>query len=519
MDREKSTPVPIFNYRKRPRQAVIADPQDGHSISNKYQGLMPVGGFENKSRNNSQGFQRFSALQNGQISERGDQPTHPFHQRNHGNQQGNGQNPITQSNTGASFSTNRNSFSGVNQMGDSSRSMKQQTKGNNSVSHQHQGVPYLKGGYASQNKTSYVDQSKVNQPRRLPSATITSANQRICSTSSGLQYGQEQGNNRNQQQNFQPAHTPTVKTYHGLQNNQQNYRNYKQNTQQSYGYAKNTQQSYGSAQNTQQSYGSTKNTQQSYGSSKNTQQSYGSSKITQQSYGSAQNTQQSYGSAQNSQQSYGSAQQQGYQQNSKINQQNKPFNKVAMPSMFQQESGTSPSTGGIPIDKSPARGVVYPGESKVFSNGSQTRGSFQKEKQQNKKPSEKKIDPSLHVMTLHASSVPHWAKYRDNINMIFEVFGIIDSTVIRDATDTYKEFILRDEQHHLKCVFYEIDRELQKLIRGHWQRCVGTYDIKNGCFKCVSVRAASMEEKNHGQQLAKSTNELLKQITRHLPEQ
>ncbi|XP_076090567.1 uncharacterized protein LOC143062700 [Mytilus galloprovincialis] len=485
MDRGKSTPVPIFNYRKRPRQAVIADPQDGHSISNKYQGLMPVGGFENKSRNNSQGFQRYSALQNGQISERGDQPTHPFQQRNYGNQQENGQKPINQSNTGASFTTNRNSFSNINQMGDSSRPMKQQTKGNNSVPQQ-QSVLYLKGGYASQSKTSYVDQSKVNQPRRFPSATITSANQRVCSTNFGLQYGQEQGNKRNQQQ---PTQTPMVKTYQGLQNNQQNYRSYKQNTQQSYGSAQNTQHSYGSAQNTQQSYGS------------------------------AQNTQQSYGSAQNTQQTHGSAQQQGYQQSSKSNQQNKPFNKVAMPSMFQQESGTrgSPFTGGIPIDKSPARGVVYPG--KVFSNGSQTRDSFQKEKQQNKKPSERKIDPSLHVMTLHLSSVPHWAKYRDNINMIFEVFGIIDSAVIRDATGTHREFILRDEQHHLKCVFYEIDRELQKLIRGHWHRCVGTYDIKNGCFKCVSVRAATMEEKNHGQQLAKSTNELLKQMTRHLPEQ
>ncbi|CAG2220083.1 SPATA22 [Mytilus edulis] len=342
-------------------------------------------------------------------------------------------------------------------MGDSSRPMKQQTKGNNSVPQQ-QSVPYLKGGYASQSKTSYVDQSKVNQPRRFPSATITSANQRVCSTNSGLQYGQEQGNKRNQQQ---PTQTPMVKTYQGLQNNQQNYRNYKQNTQQSYGSAQNTQQSYGSAQNTQQSYGS----------------------------------------AQNTQQSYGSAQQQGYQQSSKSNQQNKPFNKVAMP----MAQGV-PFTGGIPIDKSPAR-VLFIRESQRFL------------KQQNKKPSEKKIDPSLHVMTLHLSSVPHWAKYRDNINMIFEVFGIIDSAVIRDATGTHREFILRDEQHHLKCVFYEIDRELQKLIRGHWHRCVGTYDIKNGCFKCVSVRAATMEEKNHGQQLAKSTNELLKQMTRHLPEQ
>lgn len=454
MDRGKSTPVPIFNYRKRPRQAVIADPQDGHSISNKYQGLMPVGGFgnENKSRNNNQGFQRFSALQNAPITERGDQPAQLFQQRKHASQQGNCQKPLNQSNTGASFSTNRNYFSSINQMGDSSRPIKQQTKGINSVIQQ-QSAGNFKGGYANQNKTTYDNQSKVSQPRTFPSATITSGNQRICNTSSRLQFGMEQGNNRNQQQSFQPTQALMLKTYQGLQNNQQNYRNYKQNTQQS----------------------------------------------------------------------YGSTQQQGYQQNLKNNQQNKPFNKVDMPSMFHQERNTigirgTPFTGGIPIDNSPARGAVYPGESKIFCNGPQTSDRFQKEKQQNKKQSEK-IDPSLHVMTLHALSVPHWAKYRDNIHMIFEVFGIIDSAVIRDATGTHREFILRDEQHHLKCVFYEIDRELQKLTRGHWHRCVGTYDIKNGCFKCVSVRPASMEEKNHGQQLAVSTNELLKQMTRHLPEQ
>ena len=48
---------------------------------------------------------------------------------------------------------------------------------------------------------------------------------------------------------------------------------------------------------------------------------------------------------------------------------------------------------------------------------------------------------------------------------------------------------------------------------------MGTYDVRNGCFKCVSVRTATVDEKNHGQQHAEATNELLKQMTRHLPEQ
>jgi len=48
---------------------------------------------------------------------------------------------------------------------------------------------------------------------------------------------------------------------------------------------------------------------------------------------------------------------------------------------------------------------------------------------------------------------------------------------------------------------------------------MGTYDVRNECFKCVSVRTATVEEKTHGQQHAEATNELLKQMTRHLSEQ
>ena len=48
---------------------------------------------------------------------------------------------------------------------------------------------------------------------------------------------------------------------------------------------------------------------------------------------------------------------------------------------------------------------------------------------------------------------------------------------------------------------------------------MGTYDVTNGYFKCVSVRTVTVEEKTHGQQHAEATNELLRQMTRHLPEQ
>ena len=48
---------------------------------------------------------------------------------------------------------------------------------------------------------------------------------------------------------------------------------------------------------------------------------------------------------------------------------------------------------------------------------------FQGQKNITSQAKKQKIDPSLHVMTLNLSKIEYWAKYKDNINMIFEVFG------------------------------------------------------------------------------------------------
>ncbi|KAJ8312728.1 hypothetical protein KUTeg_010101 [Tegillarca granosa] len=129
------------------------------------------------------------------------------------------------------------------------------------------------------------------------------------------------------------------------------------------------------------------------------------------------------------------------------------------------------------------------------------------------------IDNSLHVISTSIRGMQHWSKYKDRFPMLFEVYGIIDSALLRDKTCTGKEFVLRDEQDSIQCIFYEIDRQLPRLIRGQWHRCVGNFDSRRGQLKCVSVRPVT---KGDERQMFKSNvamvENYLQQMTRSLPE-
>uniref|UniRef100_A0A8C4V606 Spermatogenesis associated 22 n=1 Tax=Falco tinnunculus TaxID=100819 RepID=A0A8C4V606_FALTI len=78
----------------------------------------------------------------------------------------------------------------------------------------------------------------------------------------------------------------------------------------------------------------------------------------------------------------------------------------------------------------------------------------------------------------------------------------LDSAVTPGAYGA-KNFLLRDGKESLPCVFYEIDRELPRLIRGRVHRCMGNYDAKRNIFKCVSVRPATIQEQNAFQEFVK----------------
>ncbi|KAM4886554.1 spermatogenesis-associated protein 22 [Sylvia borin] len=109
---------------------------------------------------------------------------------------------------------------------------------------------------------------------------------------------------------------------------------------------------------------------------------------------------------------------------------------------------------------------------------------------------------SLRILSAVIQSVRHWSQYAYKTPLLFEVLGTLDSAVTPGAYGA-KNFLLRDGKETLPCVFYEIDRELPRLIRGRVHRCMGTYDAKRNIFKSVSVRPATAQEQNTFQDFVK----------------
>ncbi|XP_021271206.1 spermatogenesis-associated protein 22 isoform X2 [Numida meleagris] len=109
---------------------------------------------------------------------------------------------------------------------------------------------------------------------------------------------------------------------------------------------------------------------------------------------------------------------------------------------------------------------------------------------------------SLRIISAVIESMKHWSQYTYKAALLFEVLGTLDSAVTSGACGA-KNFLLRDGKESLPCVFYEIDRELPRLIRGRVHRCMGNYDTKRNVFKCVSVRPATIPEQNTFQEFVK----------------
>ncbi|KAM6296732.1 spermatogenesis-associated protein 22 [Aegotheles albertisi] len=109
---------------------------------------------------------------------------------------------------------------------------------------------------------------------------------------------------------------------------------------------------------------------------------------------------------------------------------------------------------------------------------------------------------SLRIISAVIESMRHWSQYAYKTALLFEVLGTLDSAVTPGAYGA-KNFLLRDGKETLPCVFYEIDRELPRLIRGRVHRCMGNYDAKRNIFKCVSVRPATIQEQNTFQEFVK----------------
>ncbi|XP_048413000.1 spermatogenesis-associated protein 22 isoform X2 [Stegostoma tigrinum] len=104
-------------------------------------------------------------------------------------------------------------------------------------------------------------------------------------------------------------------------------------------------------------------------------------------------------------------------------------------------------------------------------------------------------DNSLRIVTTSIEGMKYWTQYNHKCGLLFEVIATLDSAV-RAGEQSAKNFLLRDRNDSVPSVFYEMDRDLPRLIRGQAHRCMGTYDQRRNLFKCVSVRPASVVEQN-----------------------
>ncbi|XP_063172059.1 spermatogenesis-associated protein 22 [Candoia aspera] len=120
-------------------------------------------------------------------------------------------------------------------------------------------------------------------------------------------------------------------------------------------------------------------------------------------------------------------------------------------------------------------------------------------------PKVKEKENSLRILSAVIESMKHWSQYSDKTALLFEVLGVLDSAVTPGLFGA-KTFLLRDGKESVSCVFYEIDRELPRLIRGRVHRCMGNYDSKQKVFKCVSVRPATAAEQKTFQGFVKATD-------------
>ncbi|XP_004857265.1 spermatogenesis-associated protein 22 isoform X2 [Heterocephalus glaber] len=129
----------------------------------------------------------------------------------------------------------------------------------------------------------------------------------------------------------------------------------------------------------------------------------------------------------------------------------------------------------------------------------------------------KEKNNSLRIISAVIESMKYWREHAQKTVLLFEILAVLDSAVTPGPYYS-KAFLMRDGKNTLPCVFYEIDRELPRLIRGQVHRCVGSYDLKKNIFRCVSVRPASVYEQKTFQAFVKIVDAEMRYYTKVMNE-
>jgi len=125
--------------------------------------------------------------------------------------------------------------------------------------------------------------------------------------------------------------------------------------------------------------------------------------------------------------------------------------------------------------------------------------------------SAKRQQPSLHFVPATVEGMLHWSQFRNKVPMTFELIAMMNSAISPSDSSTAKEFVIRD-QKTINAIFYEIDRQLPRLVRGQWYRCVGNLENRSGKFRLVSIRTATDAEKSNHAALVNSADKKMRMV-------
>ncbi|XP_049599629.1 spermatogenesis-associated protein 22 isoform X2 [Syngnathus scovelli] len=108
-------------------------------------------------------------------------------------------------------------------------------------------------------------------------------------------------------------------------------------------------------------------------------------------------------------------------------------------------------------------------------------------------PQKAAFDNSLRILNATIEGMKYWSQFKIKVPLFFEIIATLDSAVTIGHHGA-KNFLLRNGNEVVQCVFYENEQNLPHLFRGQVHRCVGNYDGNRDVLVCMSIREAKPSE-------------------------
>ncbi|XP_037125979.1 spermatogenesis-associated protein 22 [Syngnathus acus] len=108
-------------------------------------------------------------------------------------------------------------------------------------------------------------------------------------------------------------------------------------------------------------------------------------------------------------------------------------------------------------------------------------------------PQKAAFDNSLRILNATIEGMKYWSQFKIKVPLFFEIIATLDSAVTIGHHGA-KNFLLRNGNEVVQCVFYENEQNLPRLFRGQVHRCVGNYDGNRDVLVCMSIREAKPSE-------------------------